>query len=107
MFDEDDLKSTRWRRLRHYKARIRMWSYNVSRRITTTTCVFLGVLCILLFLVVFTPKLEVDLIPQKASISGNNKLTASLLIEKKGKTFPLNICMSSMLNPRKNLSISG
>ncbi|KAH8551076.1 hypothetical protein BGW37DRAFT_49490 [Umbelopsis sp. PMI_123] len=83
MFDEDDLKSTRWRRLRHYKARIRMWSYNVSRRITTTTCVFLGVLCILLFLVVFTPKLEVDLIPQKASISGNNKLTASLLIEKK------------------------
>lgn len=87
MFDEDDLKSTRWRRLRHYKARVRMWCFNLSRGMTTTTCVFLGVLCVLLLVMIFTPKLEVDLLPQKASISPNNKVTASLFNDMKGNDF--------------------
>jgi hypothetical protein len=85
MFDEDDLKSTRWRRLRHYKARIRIWCHSLSRRMTTTTCVFLGVLCVLLLVTIFTPKLEVDLLPQTASTPRSNKLTASLLNQGKGK----------------------
>ncbi|KAI9288369.1 hypothetical protein BC943DRAFT_377483 [Umbelopsis sp. AD052] len=80
MFDEDDLKSTRWRRLRHYKARIRMWCHYLSRRMTTTTWVFLGVLCVLLLVTIFNPKLDVDLLPQIAS---TNKLTAFSLNEMK------------------------
>lgn len=83
MFDEDDLKSTRWRRLRHYKARVRMWSYNITRRISATTCLFLGVLCVVVIMLVHTPKLEVDLISQKGAVVGN-KHAASLFFEKKG-----------------------
>ncbi|GAB5593036.1 hypothetical protein Unana1_07936 [Umbelopsis nana] len=82
MFDEDDLKSTRWRRLRHYKAGVRMWSYSIWRRMTTTTRLFLGVLCAVFLMLVFSPKLEVDLISQRGAVLGN-KHAASLFFEKK------------------------
>lgn len=84
MFDEDDLKSTRWRRLRLYKARIRLWYQKISRKQTNTTWLILSlVLTAVILLLFFKPKVEVDLISQPGG-NPDNKHASSLGTEKKG-----------------------
>jgi hypothetical protein len=84
MFDEDDLKSTRWRRLRLYKARLRLLYQKLSRNQSSTTWLILSLILTALILLLFLkPKVDADLISQQAVNLGSQH-TSSLFIEKKG-----------------------